>query len=58
MSKNGKKIQSICKNITLKLKNNSDIIALYKEWRWKDEKIEIIGNVSCSNNDRVNSWYG
>jgi hypothetical protein len=59
MSKNGKKIQSICKNITLKLKNNSDIIALsYKEWRWKDEKIEIIGNVSCNNNDRVNSWYG
>ena len=48
MSKISKKIKGICKNITLKLENNSDVMALsYKEWRWKDEKIEIIGNVSC-----------
>ena len=45
MSKIGKKIKSICKNITLKLENNSDIMAL--SYKWKDEKIEIIGNVSC-----------
>lgn len=48
MSKISKKIKGICKNITLKPENNSDVMALsYKEWRWKDEKIEIIGNVSC-----------
>ena len=56
MSKISKKIKGICKNITLKLENNSDIMAL--SYKWKDEKIEIIGNVSCSNNGRVNSWYG
>ena len=35
MSKIGKKIKSICKNITLKLENNSDIMAL--SYKWKDE---------------------
>lgn len=43
MSKISKKIKSICKNITLKLENNSDIMALsYKEWRWKDEKLKLL----------------
>lgn len=43
MSKISKKIKGICKNITLKLENNSDVMALsYKEWRWKDEKLKLL----------------